>query len=377
MSTQDAYTFFTQQGIDALGAQFLAEAADKGAGRSYLFVGPKDAQVKDHAKLFAAYMVSAENRERAQEILSSGHPDLVLIEPESAQGYMIEQIHTRIEDATLKPARAQVKAYIITDAARLSALAANALLKSLEEPQPQVIWILCAERTSDVIPTIVSRCTLVSNRVQDRDARIARVAQESGQPTALVTSLSATAPEYEELLAFATSTERLSLRREFIAQLENASAASAWTLVKFAKDHAKRMQELAGVSDTKDEETTREEQIEKEFLSSTAIKALEQAQKRETTRLARRIQLEYIDTARVVFEDSLRLANGARELLAPDAQTSAEHLAKTYTRTHIEQVLSSIEQAKRQISSNVTFQQALEALLLSIKEASDANYSSR
>ena len=70
----------------------------------------------------------------------------------------IDQIRALQHEATLKPYEAVWKAYIVRDAENLSEEAANCLLKTLEEPPPQVTLILVAPTAEAMLPTIVSRC---------------------------------------------------------------------------------------------------------------------------------------------------------------------------------------------------------------------------
>src|SRR6476469_3908499 len=51
---------------------------------------------------------------------------------------------------------------IVEDADRLTEQACNALLKAIEEPAPRTVWMLCAPTVEDVLPTIRSRCRLVT-----------------------------------------------------------------------------------------------------------------------------------------------------------------------------------------------------------------------
>lgn len=90
------------------------------------------------------------------------HPDVSFIEmlPEKRE-ISIEQIRALQHEAALKPYEASWKVFILRDAEAMSEEAANCLLKTLEEPPPQVILILTAASTEDLLPTIVSRCQVV------------------------------------------------------------------------------------------------------------------------------------------------------------------------------------------------------------------------
>lgn len=90
------------------------------------------------------------------------HPDVSFIEMLlEKREISIEQIRALQHGAALKPYEAAWKVFIIRDAEAMSEEAANCLLKTLEEPPPQVILILTAASTESLLPTIVSRCQVV------------------------------------------------------------------------------------------------------------------------------------------------------------------------------------------------------------------------
>jgi DNA polymerase-3 subunit delta' len=94
----------------------------------------------------------------------------------------------------MSPTLGRWQVIVVEDADRVTERGADALLKSIEEPAPRTVWILCAPTTDDVVATIRSRCRLltlqtpsieaVSRLLQTRDgadpalaAYAARVAQ--------------------------------------------------------------------------------------------------------------------------------------------------------------------------------------------------------
>jgi DNA polymerase III subunit delta' len=87
------------------------------------------------------------------------HPDVTWIRPESKSRIIrVDQMRDLIRTVNLKPTQAGCKVGIIAGADRLRVEAANAFLKTLEEPPPKSILILLTTDPSDVLETIVSRC---------------------------------------------------------------------------------------------------------------------------------------------------------------------------------------------------------------------------
>ena len=96
------------------------------------------------------------------KIASLNHPDVFLASPEKTGGSVkIDDIRAIIEDVGLKPYEAKKKVYIIDEANSLTEEAANALLKTLEEPSADATLILITESPAGLLPTIRSRCQVV------------------------------------------------------------------------------------------------------------------------------------------------------------------------------------------------------------------------
>ena len=94
-------------------------------------------------------------------LLSSGaHPNLIAVRPEN-HFIRIEEIRALKEELSLKAFSDSPRAALICPADRMTLQAANALLKTLEEPPPATHLLLVAHRLSLLPPTIVSRCQKV------------------------------------------------------------------------------------------------------------------------------------------------------------------------------------------------------------------------
>jgi DNA polymerase III subunit delta' len=91
------------------------------------------------------------------------HPDVMLIEPEGGK-IRIDQMRALQHDLALSPYKGRWRICIITDFQYATVEAANALLKTLEEPPARVVLILTAMDASSLLPTIVSRCQVLPLR---------------------------------------------------------------------------------------------------------------------------------------------------------------------------------------------------------------------
>lgn len=136
-----------------------AASADRLA-HAYLFAGPEHV-----GKMAAALAVAA-------SLLGTGapasHPDFTLIErgrdPKTGKLHgwiVIDQAHALVGRLSLGAFMGGWKVCVIDGAHLLNTEAANALLKTLEEPRPKTVLILLAISESDVLPTIRSRCQVM------------------------------------------------------------------------------------------------------------------------------------------------------------------------------------------------------------------------
>ncbi len=100
-----------------------------------------------------------------RKIIAGNHPDIIQIQPRGPL-IKIEQIRALLQTLSMKPYEAKTRVVILSEAQCMNAAAGNALLKILEEPPDRSMLVLIANRKSDLLPTIASRCQPVGfNRV--------------------------------------------------------------------------------------------------------------------------------------------------------------------------------------------------------------------
>lgn len=129
---------------------------------AYLFVGPPGVGKKTTALAFAEAIILAADPAGEVYLRDKIHPDFMSVakmEKKSLIG--IEQINREMEPwLALKPYRAARRVVVINEAHLLSLPAANALLKTLEEPPGHAVLILVTDE-QNLMETIVSRCQLI------------------------------------------------------------------------------------------------------------------------------------------------------------------------------------------------------------------------
>ncbi|HMA67487.1 MAG TPA: DNA polymerase III subunit delta' [Desulfosalsimonadaceae bacterium] len=92
-----------------------------------------------------------------RKILSANHPDLHWLSP-SGSYIKVDQVRELCRRLSLKSHEAEIRLAVIENAHSLNPESGNTLLKVLEEPPEKTLFILLARQTSELLPTIVSRC---------------------------------------------------------------------------------------------------------------------------------------------------------------------------------------------------------------------------
>jgi len=145
--------------------QTLSNALSSGrVSHAYLFYGPRGTGKTSTGRILA----------KALNCLSDGKGEpcnscdmcmaitegraLDVIEVDAASNTGVDDIRSLREKVNYAPNQARYKVYIIDEVHMLSNSASNALLKTLEEPPPQVIFILATTEIHKMLPTIMSRC---------------------------------------------------------------------------------------------------------------------------------------------------------------------------------------------------------------------------
>ena len=137
------------------------------------------ARNEHHTKDRPATVVPCGRCKSCMKIRSGNHPDIIHIEP-SGPFIRIDQIRTLCHNLAMKPYEARLRVVIISDAQAMNLAASNALLKVLEEPPERTILILTAMQTSDLLPTIVSRCQHIRFNPISRENLTAMLVEKQG-----------------------------------------------------------------------------------------------------------------------------------------------------------------------------------------------------
>ena len=148
-----------------LAVSILSRGLEQGPSHAYLFSGPPGVGKTGAALDFAAGLACDDGGcgvcTTCRRVKQGLHPDVEIVAPEGS--FIRKEEITAINmHAVYRPFEARAKVYIFLEADSFNTEAANAFLKTLEEPPPHVYFILVTDHAERLLPTVVSRCQVVA-----------------------------------------------------------------------------------------------------------------------------------------------------------------------------------------------------------------------
>ncbi len=348
----------------------------RGMTHAWLMTGPPGSGRSTLAFAFAAALLCDDHGCGAcsdcRLVEARTHPDLTVLTTDRVI-ISIDHVRTLVSGSQLSSARGRYRVMVIEDADRMSDRTSTVLLKALEEPPANTVWILCAPNDADLIPTVRSRVRSIRLRLP----RVVDVA-------ALLHSRDGIDPERAERAArhaqchigmahrLATSDEAHARRDEtlsIVAHLTGVASAvgAAARLLEIAHDDAKAL--AADRDEHERHDTLRSLGVEPGAPVPPAVRAqlrgADDDRKRRTVRALRdgidRILIDLLS----FYRDVLRLQCGVEsDLVNIEMRGSLDRLADELTPAATLATLSALEGARERIAANVTPLLALEAMLV-------------
>jgi DNA polymerase III subunit delta' len=219
-----------------------------GMTHAWLITGPPGSGRSNAARAFAAALQCDDGGcgecTACRTSLAGTHPDVTLVRTEQLS-LRVDEIRELVRKSAMSPVGRRWQVLVVEDADRLTEQAADALLKSLEEPAARTIWLLCAPTAEDAVPTIRSRCRLLVLRTPPTNA-VAEVLVRRHGVDAEVAGFAARASQGHigRARALATRSEVRERRQRVLAVPTRLGTlggclASAASLVELAADEAR------------------------------------------------------------------------------------------------------------------------------------------
>jgi len=293
--------------------EFLrASIASGRVSHAYLFTGPAGSNKTAAAYAFAQAILCKDHGCRTcddcRRIERRKHPDVHFYTPEGAQGYLIEQIREIVSGVSLAPIRATSKVYILDRVDLLGVSAANAFLKTLEEPVEGVTFILLGRTREAVLPTIVSRCQVVPFRHIPAREAAGILSQKTGvTPEQARIAIEACNGSITRAMTFAKSAERAEFRARIMEVLSNLPLSDERDVLEYAAELIERAKAPLDNVRTQQSEELAESA---DFLTKTALKQIELRHKRALSMATRESLNQTTSIIRSWLRDVLMIASG-------------------------------------------------------------------
>ncbi len=358
-------------------------AKNSGVHHAWLFTGPAGSGRSLMARAFAAGLQCENNGcgncQQCSLAMANAHPDINLLATERVQ-ISIEEVRQLVSRSANSSSVGNYRIAIIEDADRMTERTSNVLLKALEEPEQNTIWMLCAPSVADLLPTIRSRTRNVVLRLPSAEEVAQLLVARDGVDQQLAIRSARQAQNHVGMARrLATSQDARARRTETlreIASITNLSKAmiAAEHLLSVAKRDAQALSEERDSSER--ENLMRAYGLSAEDKIPTNLRAefraLEENQKRRGTRALRDGIDRIFTDAESFFRDvmTLQLAAGS-ELINPEFEAELIDRANAGSPKQTIEILDAISQSRERLAANVRDLLVLEALCTRFISRSD------
>lgn len=351
---------------------------------AWLITGPPGSGRSTAATTFAAALICPMNGCGTCQICRmapvGGHPDVEIITP-SGLSYGVDEARELVRLSSLAPIDSPWRVIVMEDADRLTDQAFDSLLKSLEEPTPHTVWVLCAPSVEDVLPTIVSRTRHVSLRTPTTKD-VTELLIDTYKVDPAMAAFAARASQGHIGRARGLATEEASRTRR---QSDLRSAMSLRDIPSCIYAARDMVTEATTAANTRADELDTKEDVllraafgieEGSRVTGSSKRSVDSAKKQllthQKTRRKRMVRDE-VDRSLVdllgLFRDILIVQLDSNlELINQEMRPAIESFAARGNPADTTRTLEAIERARASIKANTPPQLALEALMVSIKD---------
>ncbi|MGJ0389024.1 DNA polymerase III subunit delta' [Microbacterium sp. CGR1] len=364
-------------GQDAAVETLRNAASDPTAlSHAWLITGPPGSGRSTLAHAFAAALVADHPDDEAamRQVLAGTHPDVTALRTDKVI-ITIAEARALVERSYFAPSAGRYRVIVVEDADRMVERTSNVLLKALEEPPEQTVWILCAPSEADLLPTIRSRVR--SLRLREPDvADVARLITLRTGVDAAVAEQAARHAQRHIGMAQRLATDDAARRRrdETLRSVLGVRGVSdavevAGRIIQAANDDAKALTAERDAAERASLLRTvgiAEGQAVPPALRS-QISALEDDQKKRATRSLRDGIDRVLTDLQSLFRDVVMLQFGRDgELINRELREELAALAAAWPETRTLVVLDHLADTRQSLERNVAPLLALESLLVTV-----------
>jgi DNA polymerase-3 subunit delta' len=356
-------------------------ASGHGMSQAFLFIGPPGSGRSNAAIAFAAALECEEQPpgcgvcHSCHTVLAGSHADVTVIRTEKLS-IGVDEVRDLVRRSALAPVGRRWQVMIVEDADRLTDQAANALLKAIEEPTDRTVWMLCAPTVEDLLPTIRSRCRLVTLTTPST-AEVADFLVRSDGVDAALASYCARASQGHigRARALARDEGARNRRHEVItwpARLISLGACmnAATNLHETTQEEA---DQITGDLDSRERTDldTSYGVVERGRRPREYAPALAAMEKSQKTRAKRR-HLDVVDRSLMdlasVYRDAIALATGGGELVNEEIRPDIEQIVRTSTpELNLRRIGWIFDAREQMLEFNVPVPLALESMMVALK----------
>ena len=360
-------------------------AAGQGMSHAFLLTGPPGSGRSNAALAFAAALQCERGPgpeagcgacKACLTTLAGSNPDVVRVQTQGVE-FRVKEMRPIVRKASMSPVSQRWQVIVIEDADRFNDSSGNAVLKAVEEPPPRTVWLLCAPTVEDVLPTIRSRCRLVSLSTPTAPdvAEFLVRRHEVGEALASYAAR-ASQGHIGRAKALALDEATRNRRREVVslpARLTTLGACmqAATNLADVAKEEAEAITTDLDAREKTDLDRAfgYEDRGRRPREYSSALRDMLEDQKRR----ARRRVLDVVDRSLMdlvsVYRDAIALGTGAPgELVNEEIRPDVLEVVRTSTpELNLRRIAWVFEAREQMLEFNVPVALALESMMVALK----------
>ncbi len=334
--------------------QFLEHDLQTGSvAHAYLFSGPRGIGKTKTAIKFAKVIADIDDPQI--------HPDFQIIKS-FGSNISIDQVRQLESWVTLKASRAKNKVVVIEDIERMSEEAANALLKTLEEPVQNVVFIITTSNINALLPTVISRCRQIKFKPIDSTSLRNYLSQKGYQQEKIELAANLSQGVFAEAISFIENDKEWQLRKAVLDLFKDGLQKPVDQVSALVESFLAVIKPFEADKNVKDEQT--------KYLPKAVQRLLEKQEKRSQSAKNQDILLKSIDFWWFFLRDVAVYSETGKK----DNLINIDYFDEIAKRCHNNEghksweLVQKIPKIKELIKQNINPQLAIEATLMEVIE---------